>query len=189
MQRMMFGGAAPLYRERGWHPIPAGRDKAPLIKDYPHADKWDDTKYTALCQQYGNCNTGIALFGVIALDIDNEPWHPGKHGIDTLARLEEELGKLPQAIAWHMPECAYLFNTVALYVRQFRLCESGEAKAADRATLQRYADTIGLTPQGLKMNGWRIVDFEKKPSGVESVDSSKIVRFQSARERFAQMDD
>jgi hypothetical protein len=94
-----------------------------------------------------------------------------------------ELWKLPQAIAWHMPEFAYLFNTVALYCRQFVICESPDAKAADRSTLQRYADTIGLTPQGLKLNGWQIVDDEpKKPAKTKD---SKIVRFPSARERFA----
>jgi hypothetical protein len=94
-----------------------------------------------------------------------------------------ELWKLPQAIAWHMPEFAYLFNTVALYCRQFVICESPDAKAADRSTLQRYADTIGLTPQGLKLNGWQIVDDEPKKQ-VKAKDS-KIVRFPSARERFA----
>ena len=61
--------------------------------------------------------------------------------------LWRDLWKLPQAIAWHMPKYRYLFNTVALYCRQFVLCETADAKAADRATLARYADTIGLTPQ------------------------------------------
>ena len=63
--------------------------------------------------------------------------------------LWRDLWRLPQAIAWHMPRYQYMFTTIALYVRQFVLCESSEAKAADRTALARYADTIGLTPQGL----------------------------------------
>ena len=97
-------------------------------------------------------------------------------------QLWRELWKLPQAIAWHMPEYAYLFNTVALYCRQFVICESPDAKAADRSTLQRYADTIGLTPQGLRLNGWKIVDQQTKPKS--SPKDSKVVQFPSARDRF-----
>jgi hypothetical protein len=96
--------------------------------------------------------------------------------------LWRELWKLPQAIAWHMPEFAYLQNTVALYVRQFVICESPDAKAADRSTLQRYADTIGLTPQGLRLNGWAIVDDSERRVNKRASDS-KIVRLPSARER------
>ena len=101
--------------------------------------------------------------------------------------LWRDLWRLPQAIAWHMPEFAYLFNTVALYCRQFVICESPDAKAADRSTLQRYADTIGLTPQGLRLNGWQIVDDVKaKPRHVKA--GSKVVPFPSARERFSALE-
>ena len=100
--------------------------------------------------------------------------------------LWRELWRLPQAIAWHMPEFSYLFNTVALYCRQFVICESPDAKASDRATLQRYADTIGLTPQGLRLNGWKIVD-EESVKPVRKT-GAKVISFQSARERFAELE-
>ncbi|MDF7665721.1 hypothetical protein [Bifidobacterium sp. ESL0745] len=103
-------------------------------------------------------------------------------------QLWRELWKLPQAIAWHMPQYAYLFHTVALYCRQFVICESSEAKAADRATLQRYADTIGLTPQGLKLNGWEIVDDTVKHQPKTGKTDSNVVHFPSARERYAKME-
>ena len=76
-----------------------------------------------------------------------------------------------------------MFTTIALYVRQFVLCESSEAKAADRATLARYADTIGLTPQGLRLNGWTIVDDECEPPK-PSRSSAKVIPFKSAKTRY-----
>lgn len=95
-----------------------------------------------------------------------------------------DLWKLPQAIAWHMPKYRYLFNTVALYCRQFVLCETADAKAADRATLARYADTIGLTPQGLRLNGWTIVDDEEKQPKQAASSSGKVIPFKSAKTRY-----
>jgi hypothetical protein len=114
-------------------------------------------------------------------DVDaTEQWN------DRERELWRELWRLPQAIAWHMPEFAYLFNTVALYCRQFVICESPDAKASDRATLQRYADTVGLTPQGLRLNGWKIVD-EEPVRPVRKL-GEKVIRFPSARERFAELE-
>ena len=98
-----------------------------------------------------------------------------------------ELWRYPQGYAWSRPQYKYLQHMVALYVRQYVLCESSDAKAADRTTLCRYADSIGLTPQGLRLNGWRIVaDEVEKPKRSVKTDG-KLVPFPSARERFAQM--
>lgn len=102
-------------------------------------------------------------------------------------QLWKELWKLPQAVAWHMPQYSYLIGTVALYVRQFVICESPDAKAADRTVLQRYADTIGLTPQGLKLNNWRIYDDKAEKKAEKLSNDSKIVDFQSAKERYRQL--
>ena len=99
----------------------------------------------------------------------------------------DELWHLPQGFAWSRPQYKYLQHSVALYVRQYVLCESSGARAADRTTLCRYADVIGLTPQGLRINGWRIVaDEVEKPKRSVKPDG-KLVPFPSARERFAQM--
>jgi hypothetical protein len=55
--------------------------------------------------------------------------------------------------------------------------------------LQRYADTIGLTPQGLKLNGWKIVDDMSKPKRPKSRKAdSKIVAFPSSRDRYADLE-
>lgn len=91
-----------------------------------------------------------------------------------------ELWRYPQGFAWSRPQYKYLQHIVALYVRQYVLCESPDAKAADRATLCRYADSIGLTPQGLRLNGWRIVADEPKPARARK--SAKVVPFPDPRD-------
>ena len=69
-----------------------------------------------------------------------------------------ELWHLPQAVAWHMPEYAYLVQTVAMYTRAVVRAEQSFANAADRTVLLRYADMIGMTPNGLARLGWLIVE-------------------------------
>jgi hypothetical protein len=99
-----------------------------------------------------------------------------------------QLWKLPQGFAWSRPQYKYLQVTLAQYVRQYVLCEQPEAKAADRTALCRFADTIGLTPQGLRINGWKIVVDEPKKRQSKSNDS-KVIPFPSARERYADLED
>ena len=102
--------------------------------------------------------------------------------------LWRQLWKLPQAVAWHMPQNRYLELTVALYCRQVRLCETSEAKSADRTTLQRYADTLGLTPQGLKLNGWIIVDdADVKPETTRKKPADNVIPFPDPRDEWEQM--
>ena len=60
----------------------------------------------------------------------------------------------PQAHAW-MAE-PWRWHAVAMWVRTSALCESCDATAADKNSLHRFADQIGLTPAGLKENGWKI---------------------------------
>lgn len=60
----------------------------------------------------------------------------------------------PQAVMWERePWRQY---SVALWVRTAVLCESSDAQAADKNSLHRFADQIGLTPAGLAGNGWAI---------------------------------
>ena len=102
--------------------------------------------------------------------------------------LWRQLWKLPQAVAWHMPQNRYLELTVALYCRQVRLCETSEAKSADRTTLQRYADTLGLTPQGLKLNGWLIVDdADVKPETTRKKPADNVIPFPDPRDEWEQL--
>ena len=62
----------------------------------------------------------------------------------------------PQAAAW-VGE-SWRWHTVAMWVRTAVVCESDEATAADKGAIHRFADQIGLTPAGLKENGWQIKD-------------------------------
>lgn len=66
----------------------------------------------------------------------------------------------PQAWAWSQPSEAWRLHTIAMWVRTFVLCESSEATAADKGSLHRFADQIGMTPAGLKENGWAIATDE-----------------------------
>lgn len=78
----------------------------------------------------------------------------------TDARYERELElwkwawKTPQAAAWAKEP--WRWQTVAIWVRTMAVCESGDATAADKGSLHRFADQIGMTPAGLKENGWKI---------------------------------
>jgi hypothetical protein len=66
------------------------------------------------------------------------------------------------AWAWRTPQAAmwakepWRQHPVALWVRTAAICESGDATAADKNSLHRFADQIGLTPAGLAYNGWKI---------------------------------
>lgn len=71
------------------------------------------------------------------------------------AKRWEEIWKSPQAVAWHAQRWRWL--TVAHYVRTSVTVEIG-GKAADVTAMIRLADQIGLTPAGLKENGWKIAE-------------------------------
>ena len=58
----------------------------------------------------------------------------------------------PQASAWAREP--WRWQAVAQWVRTSVICETGAATAADRGSLHRFADQIGMTPAGLKENGW-----------------------------------
>ena len=64
--------------------------------------------------------------------------------------------RTPQAHAWAMPSESWRLQAIAMWVRTSVVCESSDAKAADRGSLHRFADQIGLTPAGLKENGWMV---------------------------------
>lgn len=68
--------------------------------------------------------------------------------------LWEQAWTYPQACAWSMEP--WRWNTVAMWVRTQVVCESSEATAADKGAIHRFADQIGMTPAGLKENGWAI---------------------------------
>lgn len=66
--------------------------------------------------------------------------------------------RTPQACAWSLEP--WRRHSIAMWVRTSALCESSEATAADKNSLHRFADQIGMTPAGLKENGWAIAKDE-----------------------------
>lgn len=84
--------------------------------------------------------------------------------------------RTPQACAWSMPSNAWRLHTIAMWVRTFVICESSEGTAADKSSLHRFADQVGLTPAGLKENGWAIAVDEVAARAAEhesSVDEAE----------------
>ena len=79
---------------------------------------------------------------------------------DGVAERELELWawvwRTPQACAWSMPSESWRLMTIAHWVRTAVLCETSEATAADKNSLHRFADQIGMSPAGLKENGWKV---------------------------------
>lgn len=67
----------------------------------------------------------------------------------------------PQAAAWAVEPWRWL--AIALWVRTFVVCEGPNATAADKGSLHRFADQIGLTPAGLKENGWLVAPADDQP--------------------------
>lgn len=80
--------------------------------------------------------------------------------------------------AWSTPQAAqwarepWRWQSVAMWVRVSALCESPEAQAADKGSLHRFADQIGLTPAGLKENGWEIVRDEMQEKRAEKPEEA-----------------
>lgn len=64
----------------------------------------------------------------------------------------------PQAAAWSRE--SWRWQAVAHWVRTSVICESGGSTAADRGSLHRFADQIGMTPAGLRENGWAVATDE-----------------------------
>lgn len=106
----------------------------------------------------------------------------------TEARRERELElwtwawRTPQAAAWSTEP--WRWQTVAMWVRTMAVCESSDATAADKNSLHRFADQIGLTPAGLKENGWKIAVDQVAAKRADKESAEGGPRRQLARDRF-----
>lgn len=67
-----------------------------------------------------------------------------------------EAWSMPQAAAWSVQ--SWRWRAVAMWVRWSVRMEAEDASAALGNVVIRYADQIGLTPAGLKENGWKIAE-------------------------------
>ncbi len=88
--------------------------------------------------------------------------------------------RTPQAIAWAREP--WRWHGVAMWVRTAAICESAEAMAADKNSLHRFADQVGLTPAGLSENAWQISG-SIDPSQVEPVVTKQGAPRESSRSR------
>ncbi|TBL44254.1 hypothetical protein EYA84_02090 [Verrucosispora sp. SN26_14.1] len=110
----------------------------------------------------------------------------------TEARRERELAlwewvwRTPQACAWSSQP--WRWHSVAMWVRTSALCESAEATAADKNSLHRFADQIGLTPAGLKENGWKVAEVEAPEAKRPAVKKAAAPARKAARDRFQVID-
>ena len=95
--------------------------------------------------------------------------------------LWEQAWRYPQACAWSME--SWRWNAVAMWVRTQVVCESSEATAADKGAIHRFADQIGMTPAGLKENGWAIALDELGPKTAERAAGAPKPK--SSRDRLA----
>lgn len=80
----------------------------------------------------------------------------------------------PQACAWSLEP--WRWYTIAEWVRWSVKAEADDASAAVIAAKIRLADQIGMTPAGLKENGWKIAEpkpVEAVPDPVASVTDIK----------------
>lgn len=75
---------------------------------------------------------------------------------DREQELWEWAWRTPQACAWSMPSESWRIHTIAMWVRTFVICESSEGTAADKSSLHRFADQIGMTTAGLAEMGWKV---------------------------------
>ena len=87
----------------------------------------------------------------------------------------------PQAVAWAVEP--WRWHTVAMWVRTAVVCESDRATAADKGSLHRFADQIGLTPAGLRENGWAVAVDEVAERAAESRPAKAPAKPASARDR------
>lgn len=68
--------------------------------------------------------------------------------------LWKKIWKFPQAVAWKDEEWRWL--TIGHYVRWAVKSEASDATPSTMTQVLRLADSIGLSPAGLRENGWTI---------------------------------
>ena len=102
---------------------------------------------------------------------------PDAEATKALAERERELWlwawRTPQAAAWAKPSESWRLPLIAMWVRTFVLCESSEATAADKNSLHRFADQIGMTPAGLKENGWQVARDQVAEKAAEKDEAAR----------------
>lgn len=107
---------------------------------------------------------GFSLTALPPAGFDGEaPAFPLPDALSRELEVWAEAWSTPQACAWI--DEPWRWRTVAMWVRWSVRMEAEDASAALGNVVVRFADQIGLTPAGLRENGWKIAE----PSPVEAV--------------------
>lgn len=95
------------------------------------------------------------------------------------AEVWKRLWKHPQAAMWSREK--WRQDAVALYTRLSVRVEGSESKAADINAMLRLREEIGLTPQGMRMNGWMVAEDEVSEKRAERSSVEPPMGFQVIR--------
>lgn len=102
---------------------------------------------------------GVKLTALPAEGYDGEsPEFPLPEPTDRELEVWQQSWGTPQAAAWSIQP--WRWRTVALWVRWSVRMEGVDASASLGNVVVRFADQIGMTPAGLKENGWKIAEDE-----------------------------
>lgn len=116
---------------------------------------------------------GLTFTALPAQGYDGEaPDFPLKNAQERELELWAWAWTTPQAAAWARERWRWL--SVAMWVRTQFVCESLEATAADKNSLHRFADQIGLTPAGLAFNGWKVAADQLAERRAEKAPAPKV---------------
>ena len=113
-------------------------------------------------------------------------------GTEQVARRERELWewawRTPQACMWSQPSESWRLMAVAMWVRTFVICEGSTATAADKNSLHRFADEIGLSTAGMRSLGWVVQPDEVGEKRAEAEAGAENARKRSSRDRMKVVD-
>lgn len=101
---------------------------------------------------------GYSLTALPPAGFDGEaPAFPLPHASERELEMWAQVWTTPQACAWSLE--SWRWHVVAMYVRTFVLAENvDDPSAALLGQIHRFGDQIGMTPAGLKENGWKIAE-------------------------------
>ena len=107
---------------------------------------------------------------------------------DREAELWRWAWRTPQACAWSLPSERWRIYSIAMWVRTAVICEGSTATAADKNSLHRFADQIGLTTAGLREMGWKVAEDELAKKAADHAPTSPTAPRRERRLRVASGD-
>lgn len=114
---------------------------------------------------------GVVFHALPAAGYDGEiPKLPLVDVTDRESEVWAQLWRTPQATAWIVEP--WRWRTVAMYVR-WSVRSEGDVPAAFLGQVHRLGDQIGLTPAGLKENGWQIAAAESEQKATGTTGKSR----------------